>query len=110
MIKEISFNSFPMKLPTNYSLTNHMDIHLNVDKEVTDVKLLNVHGPVHWPRDESVRQSPWRLGFNFRSSHAKDSKNGTDTSLLNTQNYKVLINGKGDQSIERSSTLSYHSM
>ena len=30
-----------------------------------------------------------------------------DTSLLNTQQYKVRIDGKVDQSRERSSTLSY---
>ena len=33
-----------------------------------------------------------------------------DTSLLNTQQYKVLIKGKVEQSKERSSALSYISM
>ena len=31
----------------------------------------------HWPRGYSVRQWPGRSGFNPRSSHTKDSKNGT---------------------------------
>ena len=29
-----------MKLPTDYSLTNHMYIHLNMCKQMTDAKLL----------------------------------------------------------------------
>ena len=29
-----------MKLPTNFSLTNHMYIHLHVCKQMTDVRLL----------------------------------------------------------------------
>ena len=33
-----------------------------------------------------------------------------DTSLLNTQHYKVRINGKVEQSMERSSALPYTSM
>ena len=35
-----------------------------------------------------------RPGFNPRSSHTKDSKLVFDTSLLNTQHYKVHIKGK----------------
>ena len=35
-----------------------------------------------------------RLGFNPRLSHTKDSKMVLDTSLLNTQHYKVQIKGK----------------
>ena len=38
-----------------------------------------------------------RSGFNPRSSHTKGSKMVLDTSLLNTQNYKVPINGKVEQ-------------
>ena len=32
-----------MKLPTDYSLTNHMYIQLNVCKQMTDVTLLMLH-------------------------------------------------------------------
>ena len=49
-----------------------------------------------------VRQWPGRPGFNPRSSHAKDSKNVPDTSLLNTQHYNGGIKGKMEQSKERS--------
>ena len=40
--KQINFHLI-MKLPTNYSLINHMYIHLNVWKEMTDFKLLQLH-------------------------------------------------------------------
>ena len=42
MYKQIS-SHLKMKLPTNYSLTNHMYIYLNVYKQITDVKLLQLH-------------------------------------------------------------------
>ena len=32
-----------MKLPTNYSLTNHTNIHSNVSKQIIDVKFLLLH-------------------------------------------------------------------
>ena len=40
------------------------------------------------------RQWSGRLGFNPRSSHTKDLKMVSDTSLLITQQYKVRIKGK----------------
>ena len=62
-------------------------------------------------------------GFNPRSSHTKDLKKKKkeekkkrkekekekvlDTSLLNTQHYKVRIKSKAEQSRERSSALPY---
>ena len=54
-------------------------------------------------------QETW---FNPRSRHTKNFKNGTwyllDTYLLdNTQQYKVYIEGKMEQSRERSSALPY---
>ena len=49
-------------------------------------------------------------GFEPRSSHTKDTKMLPDTSLLNTQHYKVLIKGKVKQFRERSSTHSYTSV
>ena len=49
-----------------------------------------------------------RPGFNPRSSHTKDFfKMVLDTSLLNTQLYKVRIKGKEGQSRERSNALPY---
>ena len=51
-----------------------------------------------------------RPGFNPRLSHTKDFKNGTWYLLLNTQQYKVLIKGKVEQSRERSSALPYTSV
>ena len=47
---------------------------------------------------EVLLPGPGRPGFNPRSSHTKDSKNGA--SLLNTQHYKVRIKGKVEQSRE----------
>ncbi len=40
----------------------------------------------------------------------KSLKMVLDTSLFNTQQYKLLIEGKVEQSSERSSTLPYHTM
>ena len=45
-----------------------------------------------WPSAYSVHQRSRRSGFNPKSHHTKDFKN--DTSLLNTQQYKVRIKGK----------------
>ena len=56
----------------------------------------------------SVRQWPGRPGFNPRSSHTKDFKKMVlDTTLLNTQHYKVRFKGKVEQSWEWSSALPY---
>ena len=49
---------------------------------------------------------PRRPGFNPRSSHTNDFKMVLDTSLLNTQQYKVRIKGK----VERSSAFLYTSV
>ena len=57
----------------------------------------------HWPSGQSVCQRFGRPGFNPRSRYTKDFKNFT--SLLNTQQYKVRIKGKVEQSRERSSAL-----
>ena len=43
----------------------------------------------------------WRLEFNPRSCHTKDSKMVLDAALLNTQHYKVRIKGKGEQLLKR---------
>ena len=47
--------------------------------------------------EKSVR--PWygKPEFHLRSSHTKDSKNGTDAVLLCTQHYKVRIKVKVEQ-------------
>ena len=48
-----------------------------------------------------------RPGFNSRSCPTKDFKMVLDTSLFNTQLYKVRIKGKIEQSRERNSALHY---
>ena len=53
-----------------------------------------------------VKRSP---GLNPRSSHTKDLKMVLDTPLLNTQQYKVRIKGKVEQSRERRSAVPYTS-
>ena len=54
----------------------------------------------------SSDQWPGRSGFNPRSS-LQTQKMVLDDTLLNTQNYKVRIKSKVEQSRERSSALSY---
>ena len=66
--------------------------------------------PAHWPRGQSVCQWPGRLGFSPRSRHTKDLEMVLDTSLLNTQQYKVRTKGKVEQSRERSSASPYTSL
>ena len=58
-------------------------------------------GPIIYRTIELMRET----GFNPRSSHTKDSKIVLDTSLLNTQYYKVRIKGKVKQFREWSSAL-----
>ena len=57
-----------------------------------------------------VRVFTNRPGFNPKSRHTKDSKIVLDTFLLNTQQYKVLIEGKVEQSMEKSGALPYTSV
>ena len=57
-----------------------------------------------------VQQWSGRPGFNLCSAIPKTQKMVLDTSLLNTQQYKVCIKGKVEQSRERSSTLPYTSV
>ena len=64
--------------------------------------------PAHWPSGESVCQWSGRPGLNPRLRHTKEFKNDIYTSLLNTQQYKVRIKGKVEQSRERSSALPLH--
>ena len=52
----------------------------------------------------------WGTWVQYRSGHTKDFKMVLDTSLLNTQYYKVRIKGKVEQSRERSGALTYTSM
>ena len=53
----------------------------------------------------SVRQWLGRTGLSPRSRHTKNLKMVLDTSLVNTQHYKVRIKGKVEQSGGRSSAL-----
>ena len=61
----------------------------------------------NWPSEKSVRQWSGRPGFNPWSRHTEDFKMVLDTTLLNTQQYKVRIEGKVEQSRERSCPLPY---
>ena len=54
-----------------------------------------------------LANSPGRPGFNSRSSHTKDSKNGSDAALLSTQHFTVRIKGKVEQSWKWSCALLY---
>ena len=47
----------------------------------------------------SVRQLSGRPGFNPRSTHTKDSKMVLDAALLSTQDFKVRIKSKVEQSV-----------
>ena len=49
----------------------------------------------------------WEAWVQSRSSHTKDFKMVLDTTLLNTQHYKVRFKGKVEQSWEWSSALPY---
>ena len=51
--------------------------------------------PGHWLYESSVLQCSGRLRFNPSSSHTKTQKMVLDSTLLNTQHYKVQIKGKG---------------
>ena len=59
-----------------------------------------------WPNGLSAHQSSRRPG----SSHTKDSKMVLDAALFNTQQYKVEIKDKVEQSKERSSAFPYTSV
>ena len=48
-----------------------------------------------------LRQWSGRPEFNIRSSHTKDSKMVLDSTLLNSQHYKIRIKCKVEQSMER---------
>ena len=73
----------------------------------TNIHLLK---PVHWPSGSSVHQWSGRPRFNTRSRHTKNSKILLVTSLLNSQQYKVRIKGKVEQSRERRSVHPYTSV
>ena len=60
--------------------------------------------------NQTFRQWSGRPGFNPSSRHTKDFKMVLDTFLLNTQQYKVRIKGKVEQSRERSCALRYTSV
>ena len=68
---------------------------------------LNPSLPDHW---RTLTNSPGDLGSIPGRVIPKTSKMVLDTSLLNTQCYKVRIKGKVEQSRKRSSTLPYTSV
>ena len=63
--------------------------------------------PAHWPCGRLFANGPGDLGLIPGHVIPKTLKVVLDTSLLNTQQYKVCIKGKVEQSRERSSTLPY---
>ena len=80
-------------------------------------RLLGINDPKtcwHAVRNQSInyRQLVWsgRRWFNPKSSHTKCSKMVLDSTLLNSQYYKVRIKGKEVQSREWSRALPYTSM
>ena len=64
----------------------------------------------HWSSGYSVHQWSGKLGSNPGRILPKTLKMVLDTSLLNTQQYKVHIKGKVEQFRERSSALPYTSV
>ena len=64
----------------------------------------------HWPCSRVFTNGPGDLGLNPVHLIPKILKMVLDASLLNTQQYKVHIKGKVEQSRERSSDLSYMSV
>ena len=56
----------------------------------------------------SVRQWPWKPGFNPGRLILKTQNIVLDAALLNRQHYKVRIKGKLEQARERSCTLLYN--
>ena len=62
----------------------------------------------HWHDGYSVRQWPWRPGFNPRSVIPETKTMLLDATLLNTQHYKVRIKGKVSQSWKKSIALPQH--
>ena len=76
--------------------------------EAIQVNIISFHSLfILWSNRLSVRQWSWRMGFNPRSSHTKDSEMVFDADLLNPRHYKVRIKGKVEQSREWSCALPY---
>ena len=64
----------------------------------------------HWPVGRVFANGPGDMGSIPVCVISKTLKMVLDTSLLNTQQYKVCIEGRVEQSRERSSSLSYTSV
>ena len=64
----------------------------------------------HWPVGRVFAKDPGDLGSIPDRVIPKTFKMELDSSLLNTQQYKVRINGKVEQSREKSSALPYASV
>ena len=76
-----------------------------IDPTIYDVKTPSTMTNKGWKYMHSDRNI-----IQPRSIHTKDSKMILDTSLLNTQHYKVHIKGKLEKSRQKSSALSYTSV
>ena len=74
----------------------------------TNELLLNRNNqPAHWLVGKVFANGPGDLGSILGRVIPKTLKMVLDTSLLNTQQYKVRIKGKVEQSREQSSALPY---
>ena len=74
------------------------------------IRVSNNLSPVHWLVGRVFANCPGDLGSIPVRVIPKTFKMVLDTFLLNTQHYKIRINGKVEQSRERSSALPYTSV
>ena len=85
-------------IPLCVRVSEKKKIRININ-ETNSFYLTFINLPDHWPSGRPVINSRSRL-----------KKMVLDTSLLNTQHYKVRIKGKVEQSRERSGALPYISV
>ena len=74
------------------------------------VFLSNNSKPAHWPSGRVIANGPGDWGWIPGRVIPKIQEMVLDTSLLNTQHYKVHFKGKVEQSRERSNPLRYTSV
>ena len=100
----------------NLSIASHaFPIHRLTSLSIDEISFTDLKIPIFWclfanglgDRVQSQVESYQRLK---KKKKKKKKKIVLDAALLNTQNYKVRIKGKVEQSKEGSSTLPYTSM
>ena len=79
-------------------------------KCLNNIALLLGVKPAHWPNGRVFDNAPGDIGSIPGRVIPKTLKMVLDTSLFNTQQYKVRIKAKVEQSWERSSALPYTSV